>query len=79
MRNRKLQRQIKKYLSNGGSKEDIEIVKEKRLNRTSEYGGRNGSVVDETPWLAVKPGKRMIIKKNSNTSKGDHKTDNADQ
>ena len=63
MRNRKLQREIKKYLCNGGSKEDIHLIREEKLNRTSEYSSKDGPISDVTPYQAIKPGLRLVIRK----------------
>ena len=73
MRNRKLQRQRKKMLENGVAAEDILVITEQRLKRTSEYGGKYGSIIDETPRLATKPGKRLIIRRNPISLKGDNR------
>ena len=63
MRNRKVQRKIKKYLSNGGAKENIHFVREEKLNRTSEFSSKDGPISDVTPYQAIKPGLRLVIRK----------------
>ena len=79
MRNRKIQRQKKRYLKNGIAEENILIITEEKLKRTIGYGKNKRPILDTTPWLAVKPGTRIIIRKQSNLLKGDRKTNNADK
>ena len=79
MRNRKLQRQKKRYIENGIAEENILTITDERLKRTIGYGKNKRPILDTTPWLAVKPGTRIIIRKQANSLKGDSKENNADQ
>ena len=64
MRNRQVQRQMKKLLSSGVPAGRIRIIHEEELNKTCEWPTKQGRPIpDLTPWEAIKPGTRIVVNK----------------
>ena len=61
MRNRNIQRQLKKLTDSGISRDKIRIIHEEKLKKRSDIHTKHEPVYDPTPWEAVTPGARIVI------------------
>ena len=62
MRNRKVQRKIKNLIEEGVPRENIRVIHEEKLKLRSEIITNGEPAKDPTPWKAIKPETRLVVK-----------------